>query len=81
MTTTVIVTRMYRANEVPANKDLKLSRTGFNGGYHIGVENKPLAGLNETNIAVTKGSTEMTVAAAKTVYRPMYLITRMWDHF
>jgi hypothetical protein len=71
---------MYKANEPPANKDLKFSRLGLNGGYHIGVENKPLAGFNETNIAVRNGRIEMTAPKARMIYRPVYLSTRIGAH-
>jgi hypothetical protein len=81
MTATTIVTRKYKAKEVPSNKDLKFSSVGFRGGYHIGVENRPLAGFSETNIAVTNGSTEITAPAARTRYKPVYLRTRISAHF
>jgi hypothetical protein len=71
---------MYKAKEPPANKDLKFSRLGLNGGYHIGVENKPLAGLNETNIAVRNGRRDITAPKASMTYKPVYLSTRIRAH-
>jgi hypothetical protein len=81
MTQTTIVTRKYKANEVPSNKDLKFSRVGLKGGYHIGDANKPLEGFNETNMAVTNGSREITAPTARTRYTPVCLSTRMLDLF
>jgi predicted porin len=81
MTQTTIVTRKYKANEVPSNKDLKFSSVGFKGGYHIGDENKPLVGFNETNIAVTNGSMQTTAPTPRMMYKPVCLSSRISAHF
>jgi hypothetical protein len=74
------VTRKYKAKDVPSNRDLKFARVGFSGGYHIGVENRPLVGFKETNIAVTNGRREIAATTARRAYRPVYLSTRIRHH-